>query len=126
MKYSSHKQRLPKPDNLPIPAPDDSSAVVEPTVDFSTDDESQGHLTRLLNEPQGDLTAKGLSRDLHELLNSLWSASICIELALTEEDCIPEIHARLEQAGENLENAMKLTAEADKLIDPPQPDQLDT
>jgi hypothetical protein len=66
------------------------------------------------------IATAGLSHHLHELLNLLWSASICIELAITEENCTPEIRGHLEDIGKTLDDAMKLTAQADKHIEAPQ------
>ena len=62
-------------------------------------------------------TRKTLTKRLHELLNTLWGASIQIELAFTEEACPEEFHESLEQVRSHILEAMEIASRTSTLID---------
>ena len=62
---------------------------------------------------------EALSKELHDLLNSLWPAAVWIELAMSEESCPPKFIETLKRLKPCIEEAMTIALRAGELIDSP-------
>ena len=62
---------------------------------------------------------KDLSKNLHELLNSLWSAAVRIELAISEKTCPPKFRKTLKQLERCVEESMSIAARVSERVDLP-------
>ena len=60
-----------------------------------------------------------LAKHLHDLLNSLWPASVRIELSITEETCPPMFRETLVELRRCVEEAMSIASQADALLHSP-------
>lgn len=109
---------MKKPPQRNVPT---SSKVAVDLISPGSDPRSEQSVRR----PRAEVTVldrtvrEALSKQLHELMNSLWPAAARIELAISEETCPQAFRETLEQIGRCVHEAMTIAALASDLVDLP-------